>query len=93
MEAAAALHWSVHEEIHCVQHQRNPGEMVGAGVAAAWCWSSCEETPRVQRQRTSPSKMVGGANSHLESNPISVREAQRAETNTVHTRTQGPHRD
>ena len=93
MEAAAALHWSVHEEIHYVQHQRNPGKMVGAGVAAAWCWSGCEEIPHVQRQRTSPSKMEGGANSHLESNPISARDAQRAETSLVRTRTQGPHRD
>ena len=37
--------------------------------------------------------MVGGAKSHLESNPIPAREAQRAQTNLVHTRTQGPHRD
>ena len=70
MEAAAALHWSVREELHHVQHQRNPGKMVGAEVAAAWCWSSCEEIPHVQGQRRSPSKMAGGANSHLESNPI-----------------------
>ena len=37
--------------------------------------------------------MVGGANSHLESNPIPSRDAQRAQTHLVHSRTQGPHRD
>ena len=30
---------------------------------------------------------------HFESNPIPSREAQRAQTNLVCTRTQGPHRD
>ena len=54
------------------------------------CWSGCEEIPDVQGQRRSPSKMVGGANSHLESDPIPTRDAQRALTNLVHTRTQGP---
>ena len=34
--------------------------------------------------------MVGGAKSHLESNPIPARDTQ---TNLVHTRTQRPHRD
>ena len=37
--------------------------------------------------------MVGGANLYLESNPNCARDAQRAQTNLVHTRTQGPHRD
>ena len=37
--------------------------------------------------------MVGGANSQLESNPIPSRDAQRAQTNLVHIRMQGPHRD
>ena len=46
-----------------------------------------------QGQRRSPSKMVGWANSHLESNPFLARDAQRAQTNLVCTRTQGPHRD
>ena len=40
-----------------------------------------------------PSKMVGGANSHLESNPIPARDAQMAQTNLVYTRILGPHRD
>ena len=31
--------------------------------------------------------MVGGPNWHLESNPITSRDAQRAQTNLVHTRT------
>ena len=63
-------------------------------------WSSalcnqlhCEEIPHVQGQRRSPSKMVGGVKSHLESNPIPTRDTQRAQTNLVHTRTQRPHRD
>ena len=34
--------------------------------------------------------MVGGAKSHLESNPLSARDAQRAQTYLVCTRTQDP---
>ena len=34
--------------------------------------------------------MVGGVKSRLESNPIPARDTQRAQTNLVHTRTQGP---
>ena len=34
--------------------------------------------------------MVGGVNSHLESNPIPARDDQRAQTNLVCTGTQGP---
>ena len=37
-------------------------------------------------------RLVGGANSHLESNPIPIRDARRAQTNLVCSRTQGPHR-
>ena len=44
-------------------------------------------------QRIIPNKMVGGAKSHLESNPIPIRDAQRAQTNLVCTKTQRPHRD
>ena len=47
----------------------------------------------VQGQRRSPSKMVGGVKSHLESNPIPARDAQRAQTNLVCNRTQRSHRD
>ena len=49
--------------------------------------------PHVQGQRRNPSKMIGGVKSRLESNPICSRDAQRAQTNLVHTRTQRPHRD
>ena len=63
------------------------------GVAARQCWGSYEETPHIQGQRRSPSKKAGGANLHLESNPIPDRDARRAQTSLVHTRTQGPHRD
>ena len=44
--------------------------------------------PHVQGQRRSPSKMIGGAKSRLESNSIPARDTQRAQTNLVHTRTQ-----
>ena len=40
-----------------------------------------------------PSKTIGGVKSHLESNPIPTRDAQRAHTYLVHTRTQRPQRD
>ena len=43
--------------------------------------------------RRSPSKMKGGAKSQLESNPIPTRDAQRAQINLGHTRTQRTHRD
>ena len=40
-----------------------------------WHWGNCEETPHVQGKR--PSKTAGGAKSHLESNPMPTRGAQR----------------
>ena len=43
--------------------------------------------------KRSPSKMVGGVKSCLESNPIPARDAQRAQTYLVRTRTQILHRD
>ena len=52
-----------------------------------------KKIPHVQGQRRKPSKMIGGVKSRLESNPICSRDAQRAQTNLVHTRTQRPHRD
>ena len=58
------------EEIPNVQGQRSPSRMVGARAAAVQCWSDSEEDTHIQEQRRSPSKMVGGAKSHLESNPI-----------------------
>ena len=75
-----ALHWDSRDEIPHIQGQRNLGKMVGAGAAASWCWSSFGEIPNIQGQRRSPSKMVGGANSHLESNPIPARDAQMTQT-------------
>jgi len=53
--------------------------LVLAGTAAAQHWSGCEEKPQVQGQR-GPSKRVGGANSYLESNLITTRDTQRAQT-------------
>ena len=52
-----------------------------------------KKIPHVQGQRRSPSKMVGGAKSHLESNPLPARDTQRAQMNLVRIRTQRPHRD
>ena len=52
-----------------------------------------EEIPHDQGQRSIPSKMVEGASSRLESDHIPDRDAQRAQTNFVCTRNQGPHRD
>ena len=49
-----------------------------------------KKTPHVQGQRRNPSKMVGGANLSLESNPIPTREAQRAQTNLVCTGPRDP---
>ena len=63
------------------------------GAEATWHWRDFEEIPHIQGQKKSPRKMVGGAKSHLESNPIPPSVAQRAQTNLMHTRTQRPHRD
>ena len=52
-----------------------------------------KKIPHIQGQRRSPRKTVGGEKSHLESNAIPTRDAWRAQTNLVCTRTQGPHRD
>ena len=40
------------------------------------------------RAKENPNKMAGGVKSHLESNPIPARDAQRAQTKLVCTRTQ-----
>ena len=40
-----------------------------------------KKIPRVQRQRKSPNKVVGGAKSHLESNPIPIRVFRRLKQN------------
>ena len=90
---AVAQHGSGSEEIHHIQGQRSPSKMVGAGVAAAQHSSDSEEIPHFQELRRSPSKTVGRAKSRLESNPIAARDAERAQTNLVCTRTQRPHRD
>ena len=52
-----------------------------------------KKVPYVQGQSRRPSKMAGRAKSCLESNPIPARDAWRAQTNLVHTRTQRPHWD
>ena len=55
-----------------------------------WWIPPKKKIPHAQGQRRSPSKMVEGAKSRLESNPIITREAQSVQ-NLVHTR--NPHRD
>ena len=52
-----------------------------------------KKIPLIQGQRRSPSKMVREVKSCLESNLLSTRDTQRAQTNLLHTRTQRSHRD
>ena len=61
----------------------------GGCMVLEWLWGDTH----VQGQRRSPRKTVWRANSCLETNPIPVRDTQRAQTNLVPTRTQGPHRE
>ena len=68
-------------------------QLLGTGAVTLQPWSNFEEIPHVQGQKINPSKMVGVAKLSLESNPISARDAQRAQTNLVCNRTQRPHRD
>ena len=58
-----------------IQGQRSPSKTIGAGAAAAQHWNDFEEIPHIQGQRRSPSKMVGGAKFHIESNPTPARNA------------------
>ena len=52
-----------------------------------------KKIPHIQGQRRSPKKMVGGANLHLELNPLCTRDAQRTQTNLVSTSTKIPQKD
>ena len=91
-------HWSlllgpgVHTAVLCALPE-SVFPVLGAGVVAAQRWSDFEEIPHVHGQRRSPNKTVGGTKLSLESNSIPARDAQRTQTNLVHTRTQRPHRD
>ena len=49
-------------------------------AVTVWHWRDFVEIPHIQGQRRSPSKTVGGAKSHLESNPIPAADAQGAQT-------------
>ena len=51
-----------------------------------------KKIPHIQRQRRSSSKMVGGAKLHLESNPIPIRDAQRAQTHRAYQDPETPQR-
>ena len=68
-------------------------QLVGEQSSTGECWFLPKKILHVQGQRRSPNKTVGGAKSCLESNPIAARDAWRAQTNLVCTRTQRPHRD
>ena len=57
------------------------------------CWILPKKDTSHSRARRSLSKMVEGATSPLESSPIPARDAQRAQTCFVHSRTQRPHSD
>ena len=61
--------------------------VVGTGAVAVWCWIDFEEIFHIQGQRSSPNKTVGGVKLHLESTPKLARDAPRAQTNLVCTRT------
>ena len=65
---------------------------------AAWCWSDFEEIahfeemPFVQGQSRSLSNMVGGAKSHLESNPLTLqRFSEGSNIPCVHQNPENPH--
>ena len=49
-----------------------------------------KKTPHIEGKRRSPRKTIGEAKSRLELNPTPTRDAQRAQTNLVCTRTQRP---
>ena len=67
---------------------RTPKLQLAAGqLSREECWIPPKKIPHAQEQMRSPSKTVGGAISHLESNPILARDTQRAQTNFVCTRT------
>ena len=72
---------------------RTPKLQLAAEPLIGECWILPKKIPHIQGQRRSPRKMVGGAKSHLESNPLPARDVQRAQTNLVPIRTQRCHRD
>ena len=73
---------------------RNPKlQLTAEQPLTAECWIPPKKIPHIKGQRRSPSKMVGGVKWHLELNLLPSRDAQRAQTNLVPTRTQKPHRD
>ena len=55
-----------------------PARWSGLGQQLRQGWSNSEEIAHVQGQRRSSSTTAEGVKSHLESNPIPAREAQRA---------------
>ena len=57
------------------------------------CWIPPKKIPHVKGQRRRSSKMVGGVKPHLESNPITARDARRAQTKLcVHQDPKAPQR-
>ena len=78
--------WSSYEEIHHNQGQRKPSKIVGTGAAV-------RRYPMPKSKGEAPARWGGEANSCLESNPNPAGDTQRAQTNLVCTRNQGPYRD
>ena len=102
-EECTNLRWSDCEEIPPRPRAEKPQQegrcWSGGYVVLEWLWG---DTPlwrafalweREGQSKRSPSKMVGGAKLCLESNSIPARDAQRAQTHLVRTRTQRPQRD
>ena len=94
--AAPVLCRNSREQIPHIQGQRSPSKTGGTGAAVRREPTSKgkgEAPADGRRAKEKPQQMVGGAKLHLESNPIPARDAQRAQTNRVCTRTRGPHGD
>ena len=69
--------------------QRDSRHWTGGREVLEWLW---RDTPH-PRANEKPQQDGRRGKLHLESNPISARDAQRAQTHLVLTRTQRPHRD
>ena len=84
--------WSRRTCTHLLQELQNYNSLLNNNWQET-VGSHQKKITHIQGQRRSPCKMVGGAKSHLESNPIPARDARRAQRNLVCTGTQRTHRD
>ena len=87
------LKWGASQTIQLVKNLPAMQEILIQSWVRKICWrrdrlttpmdnarSHQKKIPHAQGQRRSPSKMVGGAKSHLVSNPIPTRDDRRAQT-------------